>query len=96
MHAYYDHHDTSAIHDRNVLPSSYLSKLLAFSLAVLLLFSVLMIGAEVETVERYNALHQRAYFIPMISMSMLATIHSRHWIQNDTTIVNYGLCGEYF
>ena len=79
MHAYYVHHDTSAIHDRSVLPSSYLSKLLALSLAVLLLFSVLMIGVEVKTVERYKALHQRAYFIPMISISVLATICSRHW-----------------
>ena len=52
----------------------YLSKLLALSLTVLLLLSVLMIGAEVET----GALH--AYFIPMISMSVLATtMYSRHW-----------------
>ena len=29
MHAYCVHHDTFAIHDQNVLPSSYLSKPLA-------------------------------------------------------------------
>ena len=75
----------------------YLSKLLALSLTVLLLLSVLMIGAEVETGALQSAPSTRLLYTNDINIcagnDLLQTLDPAMEVQNDTTMVHYGSCG---